>query len=74
METGRSDLEELDFLLSEVSMIRDERGSTSRRSRGTPHSVRINRENMDNLYNIQGNLKLDVIKRAVDRMKRSEEL
>ena len=60
-------MEELNHLLTEISVMGEERrdGNTTRRSRGTPYSVRINRENMDNLYNAQGNLKIDVIKRAV---------
>lgn len=66
-ETGRTEMEELNFLLSEISILGQERreGNTTRRSRGTPYNVRINRQNMDNLYNAQGNLKIDVIKRAV---------
>lgn len=40
---------------------------TERSDRGM-YMMKINKKNMDNLYNMQGTLKMDAIKRAANRM------
>ncbi len=39
------------------------------RSRGSSYAVKINKDVMDNLYNARGKLKLDLVKRVVNKMK-----
>lgn len=48
----------------------DEIGELTGRSRGSSYTVKINKEVMDNLYNARGKLKLDLVKRVVNKFKR----
>ena len=71
METGRSDIEELNQLLGGLTRREeDEMGELTGRSRGSSYTVKINKEVMDNLYNARGKLKLDLVKRVVNKFKR----
>ena len=45
----------------------EKEGLTERSDRGM-YMMKINKKNMDNLYNMQGTLKMDAIKRAANRM------
>ena len=48
----------------------EEPGSITGRSRGSGYAVKINKEVMDNLYNARGKLKLNLVRRVVDKFKR----
>lgn len=61
-------MEQLNRLLCDVSIKCEEKqGMTERSDRGM-YMMKINKKNMDNLYNMQGTLKMDAIKRAANRM------
>ena len=71
LETGRTEIEELNYLLGALTKREDEEpGSVTGRSRGSSYAVKINKEVMDNLYNARGKLKLNLVKRVVDKFKR----
>lgn len=42
------------------------------RSRGSTYTVKINKDVMENLYNARGKLKLDLVKRVVNKFKRDK--
>lgn len=48
----------------------DDFDSMTGRSRGSNGAVKINKEVYDNLYNARGKLKLDLVKRVVNKFKR----
>ena len=47
----------------------EEAGEVTGRSRGSSFAVKIHKDVMDNLYNARGKLKLDLVKKVVDKMK-----
>jgi hypothetical protein len=73
METGRSELEELNYLLGGLTVREEEDiGSLTGRSRGSSFTVKINKDVMENLYNARGKLKLDLVRRVVDKLKKNQ--
>ena len=66
MQTGRSEIQELNMLLGGLTRRDEEEISPlTDRSRGSSYAVKINKEVMDNLYNARGKLKLGLVKRVV---------
>lgn len=45
-------------------------GEFTGRSQGSSYTVKINKEVMENLYNARGKLKLDLVRRVVDKLKK----
>lgn len=72
LDTGRSEVEELNFLLSTLNF--EENGQETRRSKRSQNNIRISREIKEQLYNARGGLKLDIVKRAIDQLKRENNI
>jgi hypothetical protein len=43
------------------------------RSRGSSFAVKINKDVMENLYNARGKLKLNLVKRVVEKFRRDKQ-
>ncbi len=61
-------MEELNHLLSELSLT-DE--MNTQRSRQSVYNVKVHKEILDNLYDLNGNLKLHLVRRAIGKMKKN---
>lgn len=57
-------------MLEEISVIHEDKDGLT--SRSGQYSMRINKHNYEKLYDAQGNLKIDLVRKAVNRMKNNE--